>query len=112
MDERSKMISRRGFFGLFGGMLAHQAARKIYVFAPVGGWNISPGEVLFFLPEKDWSYRYTYRNVITGHVSNVTPQIENLLHTFAYPEMDVLDIYRQLNDGNFQWHRAIVGYKG
>jgi len=108
------MISRRGFLGLLGGFAAAEVARKIYVLPPAGGWQfkggvISPSEALFFLPEKDWKYKFAYRNIVTGHVSDATPHIEELAHTFAYPESDVMDIYRQLQDGNF--HLIGHGYE-
>jgi hypothetical protein len=111
------MISRRGFFGLLGGALAAEAARKIYVLPPLGGWSfkggvISPGEALFYLPPDGWSYRYTYRNIVTGHVSDATPEIANLVHTFAYPEQDVMEVYRQLQDGSFEWAETINGCWG
>lgn len=49
MEEGNKVISRRGFFALFGGFAAAEVARKIYVLPPMGGWNVSPGEALFYL---------------------------------------------------------------
>ena len=106
------MISRRGFFGLLGGALAAEAARKIYVFAPHGGWVfpggvIYPGEALFYLPVDGWSYRYAYRNIVTGHVSDATPNIAQLAHTLIYPDMDVVDIYRQLRDGSFNYAETV-----
>jgi hypothetical protein len=106
------MITRRSFFGLLGGALAAEAARKIYVLPPLGGWQckgglITPGEALFFLPGKDWKYRFTYRNVVTGHVSDATPNIARLVHTFAYPERDVVDIYRQMRDGSFNYAETV-----
>jgi hypothetical protein len=111
------MITRRGFFGLLGGALAAQAARKIYVFAPVGGWNcaggvITPGEALFFLEPGGWSYRYAYRNTITGHVSDATPEIARLVHTFAYQELDMVDIYRQMKEGSFDYAETVNGVWG
>lgn len=111
------MITRRGFFGLLGGALATEAARKIYVLPPAGGWQckgglITPGEALFFLPEKDWKYQFAYRNTITGHVSDATPRIEQLAHTFGYPELDVLDFYHQMPDGSFQCMKTVRGFKG
>jgi hypothetical protein len=109
------MISRRGFFGLLGGALAAEAARKIYVLPPLGGWRfaggvISPGEALFYLPPEPmgiWDYRYTYRNIVTGHVSDATPNIAKLAHTFIYPDMDVVDIYRQMRDGSFDYRETV-----
>ena len=107
------MITRRGFFGLLGGFAAAEVARKIYVLPPARGWNVSQGEALFYLPADKWSYRYTYRNIVTGHVSDATPEVAKLVHTFAYPESDVVDIYRQMQDGSFQWHSGGVwGIKG
>lgn len=109
------MITRRGFFGLLGAALAHQAAKPIYVFAPPNGWGVgksglfTPREAMFFLDAKDWKYRYTYRNSITGHTSDATPEIARLVHTFAYPEKDVVDIYRQMTDGSFEWDRTMSG---
>ena len=105
------MITRRGFFGLIGGALAAEAARKIYVLPPAGGWSfkggvIAPGEALFFgwyEMQMPFQYRYAYRNSITGHVSDATPHVAQLLHTFAYPERDVVDIYRQMRDGSFDY---------
>jgi hypothetical protein len=102
------MITRRGFFGLLGGALAAEAARKIYVLPPLGGWKcaggvIMPGEALYFFDGNQWSFRYVYRNSITGHVSDVVPWISDLRHTFAYPEHDVVDIYKQLSDGSFHY---------
>jgi hypothetical protein len=105
------MITRRGFFGLLGGLAAAEVARKIYVLPPMGGWNVSPGEALFYLPADKWSYRYTYRNIVTGHVSDATPNIAQLAHTFIYPDMDVVDIYRQMQDGSFDY-REMVGVWG
>lgn len=53
------MISRRGFLGLLGGLAAAEVARKVYVFAPPGGWSfkggvIAPGETMFYLPAEHW----------------------------------------------------------
>lgn len=109
------MISRRGFLGLLGGFAAAEVARKIYVLPPARGWNVSPGEVMFYLPSDGWTYRYAYRNNITGCVSDATPRIEQLKHTFAYPEVDVVDIYRRLagEDMAFNFYRTGVwGVKG
>lgn len=113
------MITRRGFFGLLGGALVTEAARKIYVLPPAGGWQfkgglIMPGEALFFLRPEGWTYRYAYRNSITGHVSDATPDIARLVHTFAYPEKDVIDIYRQMMDGSFDYAETmgVWGMKG
>jgi hypothetical protein len=111
------MITRRGFFGLLGGALAAEAARKIYVLPPLGGWKfaggvISPGEALFYLSPENWSYRYTYRNIVTGHVSDATPEIARLVHTFAYPESDVIDIYRALGNGEFKYSQTALGIWG
>jgi hypothetical protein len=105
------MITRRGFFGLLGGFAAAEVARKIYVLPPAHGWNVSPGEALFYLPADGWTYRYTYRNIVTGHVSDATPRIAQLAHTFIYPDMDVVDIYRQMLDGSFDY-RETVGVRG
>lgn len=97
------MISRRDFFGLLGGALAHQAASsRIYVLPPLGGWRgnlITPGEALFFLPEEKWTYRYVYRNNITGHVSNAAPNLARLAHNFFCPEADAVRIRRMMTDG-------------
>ena len=106
------MITRRGFLGLLGGFAAAEVARKIYVLPPMGGWRfkggvISPGEAMFFLPEKDWKYRFAYRNIVTGHVSDATPEIAKLAHTFIYPDMDVVDIYRQMQDGSFHYSETV-----
>ena len=113
------MITRRGFLGLLGGLAAAEAARKtIYCFAPPRGWNVSPGEAMFYLPEKDRKYKFAYRNIVTGHVSDATPNIAQLAHTFIYPDMDVVDIYRQMRDGSFHYAetvgavRATWGWKG
>ena len=111
MEEGNKVISRRGFFALFGGFAAAEVARKIYVLPPMGGWNVSPGEALFYLPSDGWTYRYTYRNIVTGHVSDATPEVARLVHTFVYPDMDVVDIYRQMRDGSFDY-RETVGVWG
>jgi hypothetical protein len=36
-----------------------------------------------------------------------------MVHTFAYPEMDVVDIYRHMQDGSFELSAAGVwGIKG
>ena len=83
------MITRRGFLGILGGALAAQATRRIYILPPAGGWRfkggvITPGEALFYLNPEAWHYRYTYRNQITGHVSDATPRIANLIHTFIW----------------------------
>ena len=104
-------MDRRNFFKLMGGFAAAEVARKIYVLPPMGGWNISQGEALFYLPADKWSYRYTYRNIVTGHVSDATPNIAQLAHTFIYPDMDVVDIYRQMQDGSFDY-RETVGVWG
>jgi hypothetical protein len=106
------MITRRGFFGLLGSFTAAEAARKIYVLPPLGGWLlkggvISPGETLYYLSPDMWKYRYAYRNIVTGHVSDATPNIAQLVHTFAYPDMDVVDIYRQLQDGSFDYAETV-----
>ena len=109
------MITRRGFLGLLGGLAAAEVARKVYVFAPPGGWTcngglIAPGETLFYLPAEHWQYRYAYRNNITGHVSDATPEIARLVHTFAFPESDVVDIYRQMQDGSFDYRETVGGW--
>ena len=113
------MITRRGFFGLLGGFAAAEVARKIFVLPPAGGWKfaggvISPGEALFYLPADGWTYRYTYRNIVTGHVSDASPRIAQLAHTFIYPDMDVVDIYRQMRDGSFDYAETVGawGIKG
>jgi hypothetical protein len=84
---------------------------------PTRGWKfaggvIEPGEALFYLPEKDWKYQFAYRNIVTGHVSDATPDIARLVHNFYSPEMDVMDIYRQLNKGEIHYHQTILGVKG
>ena len=109
-------FTRRGFFGLLGGFAAAEVARKIYVLPPMGGWRcaggtIEPGDALFYLPSDKWSYRYTYRNIVTGHVSDASPEVARLVHTFVYPDMDVVDIYRQMRDGSFDY-RETVGVWG
>ena len=96
-----KMLTRRGFLGILSGALAHQATRRIYVLPPAQGWGVSPGETLFILRPEAWTYRYVYRNMITGHTSDASPSIAKLAHTFAYPESDVIDVYRHLTDGVF-----------
>jgi hypothetical protein len=105
------MISRRGFLSLLGGFAAAEVARKIYVLPPRGwvfpGGVIYPGEALFCLPFDGWSYRYTYRNIVTGHVSDATPEIAKLAHTFIYPDMDVVDIYRQMRDGSLDYRETV-----
>ena len=106
------MITRRGFLGLLGGFAAAEAARKIYVFAPPCGWNVSPGEAMFYLPADKWSYRYAYRNNLTGCVSDATPDIAKLMHTFAFPESDVIDIYRALGNGELMYSQTAMGVKG
>ena len=102
------MITRRGFFGLLGGALGYQAARRIYVLPPAAGWKfpggiIAPGEALFFLPPPNF-YRYVYRNSITGCVSDPNPRFENLVRTFAYPEVDVIDIYERIEEETLVWN--------
>ena len=105
------MISRRRFLGILGGFAAAEVARKIYILPPTGGWRVSPGEALFYLPAEDWSYRYTYRNNITGCVSDATARIEQLTHTFAYPELDVVDIYRKMTGEDCQLVNTVSGWK-
>jgi hypothetical protein len=105
-------MDRRNFFRLIGGCAAAAVAQKIYILPPLGGWSfpggsIYPGEALFYLPSDGWSYRYTYRNIVTGNVSDATPQIARLAHTFIYPDMDVVDIYRQMQDGSFNYDRTV-----
>jgi hypothetical protein len=100
-------MDRRNFFKLLGGFAAAEVARKIYVLPPARGWNVSPGEALFYLPSDEFSYRYTYRNIVTGHVSDATPDIAKLAHTFIYPDMDVVDIYRQMLDGSFDYTETV-----
>ena len=112
MEEGNKVISRRGFFALFGGFAAAEVARKIYVLPPAGGWKfaggvISHGEALFYLPPDGWTYRYTYRNIVTGHVSDATPEVARLVHTFIYPDMDVVDIYKQMENGSFDYAETV-----
>ena len=97
--------------------MAVEAARKIYVLPPVNGWRfkggvITPGEAMFYLPEKDWKYKFAYRNIVTGHVSEATPEIARLAHTFAYPESDVIDIYRALGNGEFKYSQTALGIWG
>ena len=108
------MITRRGFLGLLGGLAAAEVARKIYVLPPLGGWSfwggsISPGEALFYLPADGWKYRYTYRNIVTGHVSDATPDIAKLAHNFYSSEIDVVDIYKQVQDGSFDYAETVGG---
>jgi hypothetical protein len=95
-----------------GGFAAAEVARKIYVLPPMGGWRfaggvIAPGETMFYLPAEHWRYRYAYRNNITGHVSDASPNIAKLAHTFIYPDMDVVDIYRQMRDGSFDYRETV-----
>ena len=111
------MLTRRGFFGLLAGALANEAARKIYVLPPAGGWNcrggmIYPGEALFYLPSDGWSYRYVYRNIVTGHISDATPHIKQMIHTFSFPESDVIDIYRAQGNGDFEYSQTAMGIWG
>lgn len=106
-----QMISRRGFLGMLGSFAAAEVARKIYIFPPVGGWRVSPGETLFYLHPEEWSYRYVYRNNITGCVSDGTPRIEQIKHTFAYPEVDVFDIYRRMTGEDYQLVTTVNGWK-
>jgi hypothetical protein len=106
------VITRRGFLGILGGFAATEVARKIYVLPPARGWNISPGEALFYLPPSVWSYRYSYRNTVTGHVSDATPDIARLVHNFYSPEMDVIYIYRALGNGEFKYSQTAMGVKG
>lgn len=107
------MITRRELFGLLGGALVTEAARKIYVLPPAGGWRcagglIVPGEVLYFLEPQGWKYKYLYRNPVTGCISYATSDIAKLAHTFAYPELDVMDIYRQMTDGSFDYAQTVT----
>jgi hypothetical protein len=88
-------------------MAAEVARKTIYCFAPPRGWNVSQGEAMFFLPDKDWKYRFAYRNIVTGHVSDATPHVAQLVHTFIYPDMDVVDIYRQMQDGSFNYAETV-----
>ena len=70
-------------------------------------------EILETVREKAvWEYRYAYRNTITGHVSNAVPWISDLRHTFAYPESDVVNIYKQMQDGSFNYDGTLEEYKG
>ena len=62
-----------------------------------------PGEALFFLRPEGWTYRYAYRNSITGHVSDATLNLARLVHNFYAPDKDVIDIYRQMTDGSFDY---------
>ena len=105
------MITRRGFLGILGGFAVAQAASKIYVLPPACGWNVSSGEALFYLPADGWSYRYAYRNNITGCVSDAFTCVPpNYAHTFVYPEMDVIDIYRLAGDNFFEFYRTVEGF--
>jgi hypothetical protein len=104
-------MNRRDFFKLAGGVAASAVAAKIYILPPPKGWNISSGEAMFFLPDDHWYYRYTYRNTITGHVSDATPRISQMVHTFFQPDMDVVDIYRQISSGDYIYTET-VGFKG
>jgi hypothetical protein len=111
-EDGTLKFTRRGFFGLLGGFAAAEVARKIYVLPPMGGWRcaggtIEPGDALFYLPSDGWSYRYTYRNIVTGHVSDASPEVARLVHTFVYPDMDVVDIYRQMRDGSFNYAETV-----
>jgi hypothetical protein len=106
------MITRRGFFGLLGGFAAAEVARKIYVLPPPNGWRVSQGEALFYLPSWKWDYRYAYRNRVTGCVSDATPRIAELKHTFFWPEEDVLDMYHEMTDGSFQLMKTVKGCWG
>ena len=100
-------MDRRSFLKAILGAAAYEPAKKIFVFAPACGWNSSlivPGESMFFLEStahgyNDWSYRYAYRNSITGHTSDIwakpLPLAEVNKATFGISP-DLVDIYRRL----------------
>ena len=57
-------MDRRSFLKAILGAAAYEPAKKIFVFAPNGGWKsslIAPGEVMFFLEStahgyNDWKF--------------------------------------------------------
>lgn len=65
-------------------------------------YNVEPGEALFILPEGSYSYRYVYRNRVTGCCSDAYA-VAPPPHTFAMPEHDVMDVYRLQDSGEFEW---------
>lgn len=97
-------MDRRSFLKSLLGAAAYEAAKKIFVFAPIGGWNnrIAPGEALFILPPeamKGWTYRYAYRNSITGHVSDLwaTPLTVAQVNSATFGlSPDLVEIYHRV----------------
>lgn len=56
-------IDRRRFLSLLGAVsVAPALPKRIYCFAPPNGWSLSDSGL--------WTYRYAYRNVNTGCVSD------------------------------------------
>ena len=78
-----------------GGFAAAEAARKIYVLPPVGGWNggFSPGEALFYLPEKVELSVYVQEYRDGTRFGCDTSHCGIGAHVYL-PDMDVVDIYR------------------
>lgn len=52
--------------------------------------------------EITYSYWYTYRNQLTGHVSDPSP-VYPPKHTFMTPEHDVVDVYRKNEAGELEY---------
>ena len=59
----TNLTDRRRFLSLFGAAIAAPALpKRIYCFAPPNGWTLSDSGI--------YSYRYAYRSVNTGCVSD------------------------------------------
>lgn len=92
-------MNRRSFLTLLGAALVSPSIpRKVYCFAPVGGWHQLDSGV--------WRYRYTYRSSITGCSSNPLP-IDMWTNTLTVQDVDnsrfglhiyydLIDIYRRI----------------
>lgn len=108
-------MNRRSFFrslvGLFVAKALAPIAAQASLLSPAENlagafrvaYPIEPGEALFFLPDKAYSYRYVYRNSLTGCCSDASP-VAPPPHTFMMPEHDdVIDVYRLRGNGEFEW---------
>ena len=114
-------MNRRNFIQALMGAAVLPTARKIYVFAPPSGWNLGAEESFVYSPldkPTHWAYRYVYRNVMTGCVSALAPDLWSTpltkelvncptfgMNAMREPEQEVVDIYRRLpgETGFFYW---------
>ena len=85
------------------------AAKLLPARKPIPDWrtdfdivNSKPSPEQAAMMDGWYSYRYVYRNSVTGCSSDASPVIPPQ-HTFMMPEHDVIDVYRLQENGEFEW---------